>query len=384
MAPNLPPPENKVFYPALDGMRAFAILLVFSEHYILTLLPASLRWGWTGVDFFFVLSGFLITGILYDTRNASHRFRNFYVRRSLRIFPLYYGVLLATLMLTPVFHWTWSRVWFLWPFYLGNYARFADLRNFHPGHDPMNILFSRRTLLPTYFGHFWSICVEEQFYLAWPVLVFFIRNRIRLRNLCFGVILIEPILRLLASCFASQRLLQADLLYLATPLRLDALLLGAALALMLRGDEAATLRRFAGTFFALVTPCFLLMVCAKPYLAGWPAIFPHLMDALSFTVVDFTAAGVLLLALNPDTLVFRLFTLKPLQRLGQVSYGFYVFHYLPAAYYDHYLRLLIGRYTSHVQLILIPVAFLSTLALSLLSFRYFEAPFLRLKGRFTV
>jgi len=75
-------PENRAFYPALDGLRAIAFLMVFFQHYY------SIPWGWTGVNIFFVLSGFLITGILFDSRNDAHRARNFYIRRTLRIFPL--------------------------------------------------------------------------------------------------------------------------------------------------------------------------------------------------------------------------------------------------------------------------------------------------------
>src|ERR1700722_12874022 len=88
VVPDLPASENKRFYPALDGLRAIAVLMVFYQHYLSAGndLPA-LNWGWSGVDIFFVLSGFLITGILYDTRNVLHRFRNFYVRRTLRISP---------------------------------------------------------------------------------------------------------------------------------------------------------------------------------------------------------------------------------------------------------------------------------------------------------
>ena len=84
----LPKPENKLFYPALDGLRGAAVLLVFLEHYELSHKAKYLDWGWVGVDIFFVLSGFLITGILYDSRRDAGRWRKFYVRRALRIFPL--------------------------------------------------------------------------------------------------------------------------------------------------------------------------------------------------------------------------------------------------------------------------------------------------------
>ena len=102
-------PENRAFYPALDGLRAIAFLMVFGQHYL------QLPWGWAGVDLFFVLSGFLITGILFDTCDDSHRIRNFYVRRTLRIFPLYYGVMLALLLMQPIIHWHLNWHWLIWP-----------------------------------------------------------------------------------------------------------------------------------------------------------------------------------------------------------------------------------------------------------------------------
>ena len=91
---------------------------VFLWHYV------GLPYGWAGVDVFFVLSGFLITGILYDTRDDPHRVRNFYIRRTLRIFPLYYGVFLTVFLMTPFMHWEWTWQWIAWPLYLGNFLPF--------------------------------------------------------------------------------------------------------------------------------------------------------------------------------------------------------------------------------------------------------------------
>ena len=98
-------PASQTYFPALDGIRALAFLMVFAQHYL------QMLWGWTGVDIFFVLSGFLITGILYDTRDQAHRVRNFYVRRTLRIFPLYYGLMLLLVLSYPYFRWQWCDNW---------------------------------------------------------------------------------------------------------------------------------------------------------------------------------------------------------------------------------------------------------------------------------
>ena len=81
-------------------------------------------WGWTGVDMFLVLSGFLITGILYDSQQKPHRYRDFYIRRTLRIFPLYYFIWGVIFLMAPFAEWQWNWRWALWPAYLGNYARF--------------------------------------------------------------------------------------------------------------------------------------------------------------------------------------------------------------------------------------------------------------------
>jgi peptidoglycan/LPS O-acetylase OafA/YrhL len=163
--------------PALDGIRGIAILCVMLYHFTFyggiepTLIVDKVYYhtalvGWFGVDLFFVLSGFLITGILYDTASAPQYFRNFYARRVLRIFPLYYGTLAVFFFLIPLVIdisdtfeellrdqlWYWS--------YLVNVQIALEY-------------------WPSFFalGHFWSLAVEEQFYLVWPLVVFFLKRR---------------------------------------------------------------------------------------------------------------------------------------------------------------------------------------------------------------
>ena len=119
----------KPYYAAFDGLRGLAIAMVFIDHYSVIAQPGGSTMGlWTGVDIFFVLSGFLITGILYDTRQQPRYFRNFFIRRALRILPICYGFFLCVLLLTPLLHLVYSR--YLWtnPFYASNlYIRGALL-----------------------------------------------------------------------------------------------------------------------------------------------------------------------------------------------------------------------------------------------------------------
>ena len=201
-------PKLPRYYFALDGLRAIAVLMVFCQHYG-AVKAWVFGWGWTGVDVFFVLSGFLITGILYDSRDKPRRYRDFYIRRTLRIFPLYYAVWLAILLLAPVAQWQWNWRWTLWPAYVGNYARFLFL---HVPGDPYQ--FDRLTFgaaVQRYFGgpmhlwigHFWSLCVEEQFYLVWPCVVYTVRKRETLIRICMGVIVCMPLLRWLITLIGS-------------------------------------------------------------------------------------------------------------------------------------------------------------------------------------
>jgi peptidoglycan/LPS O-acetylase OafA/YrhL len=163
-------PKN--WYVGLDGIRAIAIILVFTVHY----MGFRTRFiGWTGVLVFFVLSGFLITGILYDNRSEPNRFRNFYVRRTLRIFPLFYFAWILLAAAALFLGTRWRPIQFLWLAYLGNYARFIAGSQL-----PDHIFTLKGPRLPLEIGHFWSLAVEEQFYLIWPLIVFRLRERKKL------------------------------------------------------------------------------------------------------------------------------------------------------------------------------------------------------------
>src|SRR5580698_6867484 len=152
----------------LDSVRGLAVLLVLvhnTDIYPSLHLGLITNAGWSGVDLFFVLSGFLITGILIDTKEAQNYFSSFYARRMLRIFPLYYAVL--TLLVIVALHPT--QIYYY--LYLSNW-----------------LILLKDGWQPNVAGHFWSLAVEEQFYLIWPLCVWLLPKRYRLRFTLAGCV----------------------------------------------------------------------------------------------------------------------------------------------------------------------------------------------------
>ena len=300
---------------SLDGLRGIAILLVFFFHYIPRNPHNPLSWiasvGWSGVDLFFVLSGFLITGILYDTRKATNFFKVFYVRRALRLFPLYFlavGIVLfvAVLLHTPM---SWKAI----PFYIYG----ANVMLVVPGGVPN---------FTPYFQciHFWSLAVEEQFYSLWPLAVFFISKRSTLMRICAGGILGALLFRVIMGHLGAS----TWMLYTELPSRMDALLAGALLALALRGPRPdAWLRR--RRLYPLMGACCLLLVIL---FISARSLFLDSGEMTSFGYSMFAGlyVCVLSLALVPGTVANRVGRVSVLRFFGRYSYGLYVWHDLPS------------------------------------------------------
>lgn len=371
------PPQGRAYFPSLDGLRAVSFLGVFLWHYL------ALPYGWAGVDVFFVLSGFLITGILYDTRDDIHRIRNFYVRRTLRIFPLYYGVFFAIFLLTPLFRWAWTWQWIAWPLYLGNFLRFLypHLNNNHVSAFADAHLISRAfPRLDLRLGHFWTLCIEEQFYLLWPGIVFTLRDRRKLMAICVACIVLVPFARTFATAHLPEALVNGGVVFHSTPFRFDTLLVGALIALLYRGAHRERMQMAAQAILMVAVLCSLTIG------VYWFRFHTsNLNDAVEhhpwmLTLIALFSGALMLRTLVPGTIAYRIFNLRWLRLIGTVSYGAYVFHDILHSEYD---RLVTHYFHYGVLTITAIFGMIITLALAFLSYHFFEFPILRMKDQFT-
>ena len=356
---------------ALDGLRGFAILAVVAFHAMFLdvgllggarpaptdVYPTLALLGWCGVDVFFVLSGFLITGILLRSKGAPGYFRNFYARRALRIFPLYYlvvGLLLFALD-RPATTGAEKASYLL---YYQN-VRYA--------------LVGEGTLDPARLIT-WSLAIEEQFYLVWPTVVWLCSRR-ALVGVCVAVVVGAIALRLwlLAGGLHTTHFL--------TPCRLDTLAAGALLALLPPPP------RWLGVACAWLGVGVLLAIARQtgnPFPESIPMQRWGLLAALVFAV------GLLVLARQPG-LVAAVCRFAPLRALGQVSYCVYLVHFLVLdaltrgvlALPDDAKQAIAGALPAQAIAVLLGLCCLGgSWLVAAISWRVVEAPILRLKRHF--
>jgi peptidoglycan/LPS O-acetylase OafA/YrhL len=364
--------------PALDGLRGLAIIMVMFVHFIGDSQPQSAferilnkasNYGVWGVDLFFVLSGYLITGILYDSRGSAHYYRNFYLRRILRIFPLYYGVLFLLFFVFPL-------VPSIYPAGLEESARHqAWIWSYG-----VNLFLALRGWwdLP-YVSHFWSLAIEEHFYLLWPLVVAAASTPALLR-ICAGCAVFSLILRMVMSSAGLNEIS----IQVLTPCRFDTLCTGAFLAVAMRSDARERLIRMARPASAALAASILLISATTAATHVLPGIFHSLR---SFLIALFF--GALLLACvhaEASDPIGRFFNHPAMRFFGKYSYGIYVFHgIIGFFFYDKQTEFRVASWVgSHLLAVLLQA--LMGMALSILvavvSYELFEKRFLRLKRWF--
>ncbi len=372
-------------YTEIDGLRAVAAFMViwchaaelarsislpgaFTQHY-----THAMTLGSSGVTLFFIISGFLITGILIDTRDQKNKYKNFYIRRTLRIWPLYFLGILFILLLMQFFGkkggaYDLSSVLTYHALFISNWVPFFDHDNFASLYTDL-----------TWFTHLWSLAVEQQFYLIWPLVFFFLQRRISSRQLLVFMVCVIALISVLRAFMIYYWSWSWLPILTGTPTRMDALFMGASLSVILHSFPSGT-EKINKLCPALLVFLGSILFVTMFLTSGKDAYF----QALCVIIVPVTAVMFFFLV-NAMILPDRQKTIsailnKPfVQHCGEISYGLYI--------YSTPVQLLLAKKlywagVNHYWLnhgIILCLGFLLTYLLAAASYKYIEKPITNLK-----
>jgi len=367
--------------PYLDGVRGIAILWVIfhntgmhgaktSEGFLVKVSDLISGTGWVGVQLFFVLSGFLITGILLEGLGAHNQLKNFYIRRTLRIFPLYYFFLVFFFVFLPATN--------LMPKWIG------DLQVHQIWYWTYLINWTQPFLDKPAFGHIWSLAIEEQFYIVWPLLVILVSRR-TLATVCIGLILTALIARqYIITNYPDDAVRIA---YTFTITRWDALAIGALLSIGVRHQgSVAFMDKWWRYLAAVLCAGFLFQIVVNHQFA--PVI--GIGSVFNQTIAALLSAILVYIAISPAgtiaTVVSRVLSGRTLRTLGKYSYSMYIFHIPIKWEWNSHFALDPGHYHHWAHLGTLFYNFIAILILSfltsLLTWHLIEKHFLKLKRHF--
>jgi peptidoglycan/LPS O-acetylase OafA/YrhL len=336
--------SNVAYVPALDGIRAIAIVSVFLYH------VGILQGGWVGVDIFFTLSGYLITLILLTEYNSTQSILlpQFFLKRACRLLPAAVVLIFVALALSFYFNDQFHDT------KVDAVAALLYVEDFRYAFSP--VLGTRTTLV-----HLWSLSIEEQFYLIWPFFLILSLSSLGQKRSLYIVFATIALVILWRFALLSQ--IESPTyyrIYFSFDTRVDELLIGSALALW-GYRPGHTISRTTKTFWPLIVLLFVAIMLALDPVTKWEAvsIYPLIGGATAFLIVIVTT--------KERTLPSRFLTLLPLVALGRISYGFYLWHLLIIH------EVTMGGFKRHVALL----AFVLTLAVSIGSYFLVERPILR-------
>ena len=352
----------------LDGIRGVAILMVLTWHYfgsvpramepgsVISYLTIATRLFWSGVDLFFVLSGYLICGIILDNHRKSDFLKSFFIRRATRILPLYlllllFYVLLESLLDSDRYSWLFSSPRPLW-----SYLAFVqNVVMGQVGHYGSNFL-----------AISWSLAIEEQFYLIAPVSILLMGRRAWVRAIP-ALILFALTLRLTFPQFAS---------YVNTPFRMDSLLIGGAVAVIVRNEKVYSV--LAGNRIGVLTFCltgiFLLAVLSLRLGLG----------TIQYTVFGCVYGSLLLTAiLYRDSAWTSVLRCGPLRFFGSIAYGLYMYHQAVNGLLHGVISGTPPTLATREGIITTATALAITIILSFASFHLYEARFLKIGQKYS-
>ncbi len=361
--------------PGLDGLRAIAFLLVFALH------TDYLQIGWVGVSLFFVLSGFLITGILLDMKtslSSKEYFIKFYGRRFLRIFPLYYFYLLLIVLLT---------IWLISIPYRPNYMQIVLDQIWYAVGYVYDFFFATAAFQQSRFlDHFWSLSVEEQFYIFWPLLLLLVPEK-WLRKLFISVIMLGPVFRLVFFFIHTSgvfRFLAAEPSIAVYPLpfsHMDAFALGAYIS---RFPIPKAKMQFLWLAVLIPTVGFASQYVATGKIGaisalGYPLLLSNAYQFIwGYSLLNYFFA-IIVYGVAQEGWLTRFLECHPLRYLGKISYGLYVYHF-PVVWFSGRIADF-GVTPPLLQPLTALIALAATILIASLSFHFMERPIINLKDR---
>lgn len=374
--------NGKGYIPVLDGVRGCAILLVMLYHFSIPfqnmshltffdeLVSSIFQVGWIGVDLFFVLSGYLITGILSDSVGKPKYLSNFFIRRILRIFPLFYAVLFVLIVFIPIAIPSLSestkqmqenQVWF-WSYlvnwYIASVGGFSSMQG----------------------GYLWSLAVEEQFYLVWPFIVLVLRQKL------FEFCLVLGCLGIIVRLFLLYIGVEASVVYVMTITHLDSLLIGSGMAVLIRRYPVSFLnyQRYVILFSILAGLTIFYIFIDQ----GKFVFYQKVVGGVGLLMVAIVSGGLVYCALNAREggFLFKLLSNVVVMRFGKLCYGLYLFHHPIGVLVNEKILsqdgfIFMGSYLPAV-IVSMSISLFISYVLAEASFRLFETPILNLKKHF--
>jgi len=339
------------FHEGLDSFRGIGILWIICCHYF----PGInfFRFGWVSLEFFFVLSGFLITKVLLHSAKNKSFFFNFYSRRALRIFPIYFAFLLV--FFTVIFLFSKPQHF---SFYKHNYAYFVFyLQNF---------LFVFKGIgKENHLSHLWSLAMEEQFYFFWPLVIFYIRDIKKIRKILWFVIVFAITLRIIVWWYWGERF---EIYHCNTFTRADTIAFGCLLGCGFSFNRIKKPLRIVAISFSLLVFIIGLTIFKNPFFTN------PLFCTLGYSAFSFLGVSFLEYFMAEKTKFRFLKTTRVLNYLGRISYSMYLFH-LP-------LFLVLSPKTGFSQTENGILCLGISVALAAISYKFFEIKFLNLKKYF--
>jgi len=363
---NRPAGSPSNYIPQLDGIRGLAIILVVSFHYFGTF--PLLSFGWSGVDLFFVLSGYLITSRLIAMEERENHLLQFYKNRALRIMPIYYATFIAFfigyhLLVSkpnlPGFSF-YDKNWASFIFFFQNWTfiEWGDLKENH-------------------LQHFWSLAIEEQFYLVWPFVLYKFRKKEYFFKVLIVLILFIIISRVCLFIKYSDYM-DYPHFYYNTFCRMDAFLLGGILFLYQQKKRAKQLVNYyyGGT---------IILIAGIIY-TGYANISNPFISTIGYTLIALMYAGLIYSVTSySGKFVLKIFNYSWLRFIGKISYGLYIFHWIVLRFVEPKLSVWTSEYMGiareYAHWWSLVGCLLISLALSIISFFYFESFFLKMKSK---